>query len=273
MKIKDKAKPITPPVAPGTYVAVCVGVIDLGEQYIEKFKKYIAQVQIVWELDHMTVEVDGEQKPRQLSRTFTLSTNKKSHLRAILSSWNGVQYSNEQFGELDLFDQIGKPCMLSVVMNETGEYANIASVIPMITGYPAPQTTTPPIKWDMDNWDDAVFATLPDWIQEKIKKSTQYQKEHPPVNTIDFPANAAEAIPTVNPAQPVTVNPAPTVPAVPANAPANIQSATPVNSTPNAAVNPPPSINPANPGYVSTAPAAPAATNDLPFDLSGFDFV
>ena len=245
MKIKDKAKPITPPVAPGTYVAVCVGVIDLGEQYIEKFKKYTAQVQIVWELDHMTVEVDGEQKPRQLSRTFTLSTNKKSHLRAILSSWNGVQYSNEQFGELDLFDQIGKPCMLSVVMNETGEYANIASVIPMITGYPAPQTTTPPIKWDMDNWDDAVFATLPDWIQEKIKKSTQYQKEHPPVTTIDFTANA----------------------------PANIQSATPVNSTPNAAVNPPPSINPANPGYVSTAPAAPAATNDLPFDLSGFDFV
>lgn len=66
-------------------MAVCVGVIDLGEQYSEKFKKYSNEVQFVWELAGETVEVDGEQKPRQLSRTFTVASSKKSNLRGFLS--------------------------------------------------------------------------------------------------------------------------------------------------------------------------------------------
>ena len=38
MKIKDRAKPKAPPVEAGVYIAVCIGVVDLGEQYSEKFK-------------------------------------------------------------------------------------------------------------------------------------------------------------------------------------------------------------------------------------------
>ena len=33
LKVKDRAKPKLPPVEPGVYMAVCVGVIDLVEQY------------------------------------------------------------------------------------------------------------------------------------------------------------------------------------------------------------------------------------------------
>lgn len=47
MKIKDRAKPKIPPVAAGSYMAVCIGVIDLGEQHSEKFKNYSNRVQIV----------------------------------------------------------------------------------------------------------------------------------------------------------------------------------------------------------------------------------
>ena len=75
LKIKDRAKPKLPPLEPGVYIAVCVGVIDLGEQYSEKFKNYRNEVQFVWELAGETVEVDGEVKPRQLSRTFSVATS------------------------------------------------------------------------------------------------------------------------------------------------------------------------------------------------------
>ena len=44
MKIKDRAKPKAPPLEPGVYIAVCVGVVDLGEQYSEKFKNYSNKV-------------------------------------------------------------------------------------------------------------------------------------------------------------------------------------------------------------------------------------
>ena len=57
MKIKDRAKPKTPPVEPGVYMAVCVGVIDLGEQYSEKFKSYSNKVKIVWAIPSETIRI------------------------------------------------------------------------------------------------------------------------------------------------------------------------------------------------------------------------
>ena len=186
MKIKDRAKPKVPPVEPGVYIGICIGVIDLGEQYSETFKKYSNDVKIVWELAGETVEVDREQKPRQLSKDFAIATSKKSKLRAFLSSWNGKQYSDEEFAELELFDQLGKACQLNVVLNDTGEYANIDNLMPLPKGVPAPTTATPFIQWDMNNWDDEIFKSLPDWVQEKIKKSTQYQKDHTPTDSIGF---------------------------------------------------------------------------------------
>ena len=192
MKIKDRAKPKAPPVEPGAYPAVCIGVIDLGEQYSEKFKSYSNKVQIVWELPTETIEVDGKQEPRQLSKEFTISASKKGNLRGFLSSWNSKAYSDEEFLELDLFDQIGRACQVNVVLNETGEYSNVESAIPLMKGYPVPTSSTPPIRWDMDHWDDVVFGGLPEWVQEKIKKSTQYQKEHTPETTIEVAAPETE---------------------------------------------------------------------------------
>lgn len=184
MKIKDRSKPKTPPVEPGVYIAVCIGVVDLGEQYSEKFKNYSNKVKFIWELIGETIEVDGEQKPRQLSKEFTISTSKKGSLRAFLGSWNGREYGDEDFGEVDLFDQIGKNCQLQVVLNETGEYANVANLMPLPRGVAAPTTNTKPIRWDMERWDDVAFSELPEWIQEQIKKSTQYQKDHTPADSI-----------------------------------------------------------------------------------------
>lgn len=190
MKIKDRAKPKVPPVEPGVYIGICVGVIDLGEQYSETFKKYSNDVKIIWELVGETVEVDGEVKPRQLSKDFSVAISKKSKLRAFLSSWNGKQYSDEEFSELDLFDQLGKACQLNVVLNETQEYANIDNLMPLPKGMPAPTTETAFVRWDMDQWDDEVFKALPEWVQEKIKKSTQYQKDHTPTDMVDFDEQA-----------------------------------------------------------------------------------
>lgn len=188
MKIKDRAKPKIPPVAAGSYLAVCVGVLDLGEQHSEKFKNYANKVQIIFELPGETIEVDGKQEPRQLSREFSVAVKKNSGLRTFISAWNGLTYSDDDFMELDLFDQIGRPALLNVVLNETGEYANIESAIQIPKGIPAPVSSTAPIRWDMDKWDDAVFQTLPEWVQEKIKRSTQYQKNHAPAEVIQIPA-------------------------------------------------------------------------------------
>ena len=195
MKIKDRAKPKVPPVEAGVYMAVCVGFIDLGEQYSEKFKNYSNKGMYVWELPGETIEIDGEQKPRQLSKEFTLSGSNKSNLRKFIESWNGKSYGDDEFMDFDLFDQVGKPCQLNVVLNESKEYANVDNLMPIPRGFPAPTTDAEQIRWDMDRWDDAVFEKLPEWIQEKIKKSTQFQKDHAPAETVEVKAAGGEAAP------------------------------------------------------------------------------
>lgn len=197
MKIKDRAKPKAPPVEPGVYMAVCIGFIDLGEQYSEMFKSHSVKGMYVWELPGETIEIDGEQKPRQLSKEFTISSSSKGNLRKFIESWNGKSYSDDEFLEFDLFDQIGKPCQLNVVLNETKEYSNVDNLMPIPKGFPAPTTDTKQIRWDMEQWDDAVFAELPEWIQDKIKKSSQYQKDHAPDTVVEVktPTASAEVCP------------------------------------------------------------------------------
>lgn len=195
MRIKDRAKPKIPPVEPGVYMAVCVGVIDLGEQYSEKFKNYSNNVKLVWELVGETCTIDGEEKPRQLSKDFTFSTSKMGKLRSFLSAWNSKDYTDDEFQNLEIFDQVGKACQLQVSLSENKEHSNVTNIMALPKGVAAPTTDTPPILWDMERWDDAVFDMLPAWTQEQIKKSTEYQKEHAPADpvTVEGAARAAAA--------------------------------------------------------------------------------
>jgi hypothetical protein len=192
MKIKDRARPALPPVPAGQYLAVCVGVYDLGEQYSEKYKNYSPKIMISFDIPAVTIEVDGKQEPRQLSKEFTISGKNNSKLRAFISSWNGVQYSDEAFGEFDPLTQVGKPAMINVLLNETGEYANIDTIMPLFPGLSAPTTGTSLKVWDMDQWDDKAFGELPGWVQDKIKKSTQYQKNHAPETVVEVKPEATE---------------------------------------------------------------------------------
>ena len=191
MKIKDRAKPKTPPVEPGVYMAICIGCVDLGEQYNETFKNRSNKCLYIFELIGETIEVDGEMKPRQLSKEFAISSSSKSNLRKFIESWNGKSYTDDDFMELDLFDQIGKSCRITVVLNDTKEYANIDNLMPLPRGVPAFTTETAPVRWDMSAWDDEVFKTLPEWIQDKIKKSTEYATDHAPETAIEVKDNVA----------------------------------------------------------------------------------
>ena len=195
MKIKDRAKPKVPPVEPGVYMAVCVGVVDLGEQYSELYKTYSNKVKFVWALPSETIEIEGNMEERQLSREFSVATKKNCKLRTFLGSWNSKNYSDEEYMELDLFEQVGKACQLNVVLNDTGEYANVDSIMPIPKGIPAPTSKTAFFTWDMDAWDDAAFEKLPAWTQEQIKKSSQYQKDHAPDTTIEVNKATGEVCP------------------------------------------------------------------------------
>lgn len=187
MKIKSGVKPSLPPVPGGTYLAVCVYSIAIGEQlceYKDKGKSYNNQVMLGFELMGVTAQIDGKEEPRTLGRTFNIAKSKNSALRKFVSAWDAKEYTDDEFLELDTNDLVGKPAMLNVVLNETGEYANIESIMQIPAGFPTPQATLPLMRFDMEPWDQKAFEALPEWAQERIKKSSEWQKEHAPTDKI-----------------------------------------------------------------------------------------
>ena len=251
MKIKDRARPALPPVEPGTYFAVCVYSIDLGEQAGKDRNGqtyYSNKVRLGFELVGETVEIDGKTEPRILGRTFPVSRAKNSGLRKFVESWRGKVFSDDEFGDFDTNNLVGVPAQIGVILNDTGEYANINTVMQLPKGFTAPKATAPLIRYDMEPWSDAAFNALPEWAQEQIKKSTQYQKAHPPKDTIDFTAAGQASAP------PATAAATPPVAAT-------VSSAAPAAP---GAVQPQP-INFADYAQDSSAQSPAAESEDVPF--------
>lgn len=198
MKIRDNVKPTLPPLPGGTYLGICVYSIALGEQLCEfegKSKGYYNQVRLGFEICGQTVEIDGKPEPRVLSKTFNATKGKKSGLRKFLGAWEARELSDDEYLDSDTNDYVGRPAFLTIVLNETGEYSNIDGIAPLPTGLPinVPEPMSQLIKYDLEPWDQAKFDALPEWAQEKIKKSTEYQKEHAPVTDVTMNATQAQA--------------------------------------------------------------------------------
>lgn len=200
LKVKKKKGASLPPMDAGTYPAICIGIVDLGEQYSEKFKNYSDKVLLIWEIPSQTVTVDGEEKPRWLSKDYSASLNEKSNLFKTLVSWRGKAFTEAELSEegegFDLQSMLGVGCLIQVIVEEkdNGPYNQITSVIGMPIGMPAPTSETEKMAFDMDAWNNEVFEKLPEWIQDRIKKSTQYQKLHTPTDEIAFSGEQNTAV-------------------------------------------------------------------------------
>jgi len=187
MKLKDKIKPPVPPMESGVYMAVCVLVADLGDQYSEKYKNTQRKVAFSFDIPSETAIIDGEQKPRQLSKWLTLSVNKKSALYKTLNAWLNASMNEQEMSEIDLFSLIGRGCQVRVTTSEDGAHNNIEDIMALPKGVPTPESDTPPITYDIDEdgFTGEKWEALPDWVKNAVMKSEQYQ-EDPPDKPLDM---------------------------------------------------------------------------------------
>ena len=165
------------PIAEGVHTAICYSIVDLGDQYSEKFNNTSHKVLITWELPDETIEIEGEIKPRAISKEYTLSLNDKANLKKDLEAWRGKKFTDEELKGFDLAQVLGKGCQLQVIHTSRGEktYANIASIMGLPKGMKTGVPVNPIVDFDL-NADDALtkLNTLPTWVQDKVKKSENY---------------------------------------------------------------------------------------------------
>lgn len=186
---KKKAKSTVPPLAADTYPAVCVGVVDLGEQHSEKFKNYQQKVMFLFEIIGETVDVDGEAKPRWLSKEFTLSLGEKSNLAKTITAWTGREITDdENENGFDVSTLLGRKALVVVTCKESdnGTFNDITVITSPPKMIQIPDAQSEQLVFEIENWNAEVFEKLPEWIQNKIKKSTEYQTKYAPAEKVAF---------------------------------------------------------------------------------------
>jgi hypothetical protein len=166
---------VSPVVAAGTHVARCIGVIDLGTQYSEKFGNSSRKILVKWELPNELMD-DG--RPVGVSKKYTLSLNEKANLRKDLGSWlgRGITVDEERDG-FPMGNMLGAPCLLSIIHADSNgkTYANVAGVMSVPKGTVVPDQSNPMVAYDVENGRDSVYEKLPDWVKTIIEESKEFK--------------------------------------------------------------------------------------------------
>ena len=186
--IKQETKRTIPLLDAGDYQSVCCAVIDLGTQYNEKWEKMQQKLLIMWDIAGETIEIDGEQKPRRLSKQYTKSLNEKSALARDINNWRGKPFTEEELHAFDLTKLINTGCQINVAQDtkDGKTYTYIMGIMNLPKGTKL-EPISEPILYDIDNHNENVFCQLPEWVQTIIKNSEEWKTSHQNNNDEDLP--------------------------------------------------------------------------------------
>lgn len=179
-------------VEPGTYVARCYSMIEIGtvEVLYKGETKKQHKVAITWELPTETAIFREENGPEPfvVSKKYTLSMHEKSNLRKDLESWRGQGYTEEEAKRFDITKLLGQPCLLSVIHSPrpddaTKTYTAISSITKMMKGQQCPDQVNPIKVLSYDNFNWEVFDSLSDYMKDQIRSSDEFKKMQEPNQT------------------------------------------------------------------------------------------
>jgi hypothetical protein len=169
----------------GNYVARCYRMVEIGtcdEEFLG-VKKQMHKVRIGWELPTELKVFNPEkgEQPCVIDKEYTLSLADKANLRKDLQSWRGKAFTEEEAEAFDITKLLGVPCMLNIIhvqgkKDPTKTYQAIGSVSPMPKGLVCPPQVNDTFVFDFENFDEAKFLTLPDFLKEQITKTPEYKE-------------------------------------------------------------------------------------------------
>lgn len=173
--------------APGSYLARCIGLIDLGTHehtYPGKPPRKTRDVRIQFELptELMTGEFQPELKgkPFGVGRTLTQSLHPKAGLRKLLEGWRGKKFTQDDINAFQPKSLLGKACRITLIQN--GDYVDLDSIAPL-TKHDAkmmPRQVNKSVYFSLEEgeYDQKAFDALGQRTKEKVMSSPEYQALH-----------------------------------------------------------------------------------------------
>ena len=172
-------------VPPGSYLARCYRILDLGTQktLYKGTESYKHQVMLTFEVhgddDEGKALQTSKGEPLSISKNYTFSMNEKSNLRKDLESWRAKKFpSDSEANKFDLKNVLGVWGLVAVIHTDKSDkvYANIDSImkVPDQMKKNLPEGFNPLSMFDLEDPDMSIFETLSERIQEKIKSSPEW---------------------------------------------------------------------------------------------------
>lgn len=180
---------VAPQLDPAPYPARVVQMVFLGVQpqspYKGEEKKPVDEVRITYELStEFMQDKEGnvlEDKPRWFSETIPFYSLNSDRAKST-KRYNAIDPKDESDG--DFQGLLTRGCQVVLVNNpgrgkhEGKIFTNIGDVTPAVNlpGYEQPELINPTTYFDPqdENCDVEVFNSLPEFLQETIKKATDY---------------------------------------------------------------------------------------------------
>lgn len=170
------------PIDAGSYAARIYSVVDLGTHdatYEGKAVDPKRSIRITWELptELRKWEKDGQEQeaPTVIGNDYTLSLGKKANLRRVVECVIGTSLLDEEAEAFDVFDLVGMESLLSIVhatsKSNGNLYAKIQSIAKLPKGMTCPVAVNPPVKFNVNEWNQEVYEKLPEFLRKKIDES------------------------------------------------------------------------------------------------------
>ena len=160
----------------GSYPARLVQVVDIGEQEQIDFEtgnptgKYQRRLFLTWEFPTEQIEINGENWPRWLSQEVTLSFHERAKLPQIIAALDPKKQAN------DLSELLGKPSLVTVGSTKNNK-PKVTNVVQLPKGMQVGELKNNPVAFDMDDFDEEVFNSFPQFVQDKIKQARNFRED------------------------------------------------------------------------------------------------
>lgn len=182
----------------GTHLARLIGVVDLGVQdrqaYQGKPKSPCGQVLFTYELTDDLVEINGEEKPRWISKKENAFSGQNSNITQLVSN---LDPSNQFGGDLSAMARASVTCMVTIAQKtdktsqQPIEGVRITSITSCPPSIPVFTAQNPPLVFDWDKPDMQAYDRLPNWVQEVIKKAHNFNQSNLPALVAAYDAQKA----------------------------------------------------------------------------------
>jgi len=161
------------PIGEGTVMARVLSVVTLGEhQYHSQYpeKGDCNKVMVTVELPTETMEVEGKDIPRLLSKTENVYLNEKANLYKVIKALDPTADLGKGY---DLSDMIGKPCMVTIGTTSGNKDKITAWTAPM-KGMDVPELANESLLFDFYDPNQEVYDKLMEWVKGELKDATNF---------------------------------------------------------------------------------------------------